>query len=96
MRTLVEQTAESVGEWFGRLVEVCGETLLPRPDDVHVLIMGGVDGGAWIETPERPVVIVGTQDMLRSRALMRGYASSQAVGRWQLVDGISRATHPWP
>ena len=44
MRTLVEQTARAVEEWFGKLAaEVDDEGLLPRPEDVHVL-MGGVDG----------------------------------------------------
>jgi CRISPR-associated endonuclease/helicase Cas3 len=74
MRTLVEQTADAVREWFGRLAAGAdGADRLPWPEDVHVL-MGGVDDGGWLETPERPAVLVGTQDMLLSRALMRGYA----------------------
>ena len=83
MRTLVEQRAEAARKWFGRLaVEADGANRLPRPDDVHVF-MGGVDGDGWLETPERPAVLVGTQEMLLSRALMRGYASSPAV--WSAV-----------
>ena len=79
MRTLVEQTADAVKQWFGRLAaEVDGANRLPRPEEVHVL-MGGVDADGWLETPERPAVLVGTQDMLLSRALMRGYASSRAI-----------------
>ncbi len=79
MRTLVEQTAAAVREWFGDLAEVKGsEGRLPRPQDVHVL-MGGVETNDWLEAPERPAVLVGTQDMLLSRALMRGYASSRAL-----------------
>ncbi len=79
MRTLVEQTADVLKDWFGRLkAEVDDANRIPRPQDVHVL-MGGVDADGWIETPERPAVIVGTQDMLLSRALMRGYASSRAA-----------------
>ena len=46
-------------------------------------VHGGVDGDGWLETPERPAVLVGTQEMLLSRALMRGYASSPAV--WSTV-----------
>ena len=81
MRTLVEQTAEAVKGWFGRLAaDAGGGTPLPGPDDVHVL-MGGVDADGWLEAPERPAVLVGTQDMLLSRALMRGYASSRAARR---------------
>lgn len=38
MRTLVEQTAEAVGKWFGRLAaKVESEARIPRPEDVHVL-----------------------------------------------------------
>ena len=78
MRTLVDQTAKAVEGWFTKLAAVVDEGPLPRPEDVHVL-MGGVDADGWLETPERPAVLVGTQDMLLSRALMRGYASSRAV-----------------
>ena len=78
MRTLVEQTADSAKDWFGRLAAVAsGAGVLPGPEDVHVL-MGGVEAGDWLEKPERSAVLVGTQDMLLSRALMRGYAASRA------------------
>lgn len=30
--------------------------------------MGGVDADGWLDKPERPAVLVGTQDMLLSRA----------------------------
>ena len=93
MRTLVEQTAEVVKEWFGRLAaEADGAGLLPRPDDVHVL-MGGVDADGWLETPERPAVLVGTQDMLLSRALMRGYASSRAI--WPMEFALLHEDAQW-
>ena len=96
MRTLVEQTAEVVKEWFGKLAklaaEVDGASRLPRPEDVHVL-MGGVDDGGWLETPERPAVLVGTQDMLLSRALMRGYASSRAI--WPIEFALLHEDSQW-
>ena len=62
MRTLVEQTAQAVEDWFGKLAaeEVDGASRLPRPEDVHVL-MGGVDGDGWLDQPERPVDFVDTQ-----------------------------------
>lgn len=50
MRTLVEQTAESVSIWLGRLADA----RLPGSDDVHVL-MGGYDRprqSRWYESPE--------------------------------------------
>ena len=93
MRTLVEQTADAVKEWFGNLAaEVNGTNVLPGPKDVHVL-MGGVEAARWLEDPERPAVIVGTQDMLLSRALMRGYASSRAI--WPMEFALLHEDAQW-
>ena len=93
MRTLVEQTAKAVEEWFGKLVaEVDAADRLPRPEDVHVL-MGGVDADGWLEKPECPAVLVGTQDMLVSRALMRGYASSRAL--WPMEFALLHEDAQW-
>jgi len=93
MRTLVEQTANSVREWMDKLSsEIRSQGVLPERNDVHVL-MGGVDGGKWLERPERPAVIVGTQDMLLSRALMRGYASSRA--NWPMEFAILHDDTQW-
>ncbi|MDD9983212.1 MAG: CRISPR-associated endonuclease Cas3'' [Gammaproteobacteria bacterium] len=93
MRTLVEQTARAAKEWFGRLnshgVE---EGLLPGPRDIHVL-MGGVEAARWLDSPNRPAVIVGTQDMLLSRALMRGYASSRAI--WPMEFALLHQDAQW-
>ena len=93
MRTLVEQTAREVQEWFGKLsAEMDGEGRLPRHEDVHVL-MGGVDADGWLKNPERPAVLVGTQDMLLSRALMRGYASSRAI--WPMEFALLHEDAQW-
>ena len=93
MRTLVEQTAEAVRAWFGRLAtESDGANRLPRPEDVYVL-MGGVDTDGWLDKPERPAVLIGTQDMLISRALMRGYASSRA--RWPMEFAVLHEDAQW-
>ncbi len=94
MRTLVDQTAHAVKEWFARLqqAKVGEDGVLPRREDVY-LLMGGVDSGAWLEAPERPAVIVGTQDMLLSRALMRGYASSRAV--WPMEFALLHTDAQW-
>ena len=61
MRTLVEQTR---GE-AERLIQGLG---LTDQVDAHVL-MGGVEEHRWYGEPERPKILVGTQDMLLSRAL---------------------------
>ncbi len=92
MRTLVEQTADAVRQWFGRLRRKTAEGMLPEPDDIHVL-MGGIEAARWLENPERPAVIVGTQDMLLSRALMRGYASSRAI--WPMEFALLHEDTQW-
>ena len=93
MRTLVEQTERAVRGWFDRLNSHCtGERLLPGPQDVHVL-MGGVEAADWLERPEHPAVIIGTQDMLLSRALMRGYASSRAI--WPMEFALLHLDVQW-
>lgn len=47
-----------------------------------VLAMGGEDAGDSFLHPEKPAIIVGTQDMLLSRALNRGYSAGRA--RWPI------------
>lgn len=83
MRTLVEQTERNARIWLERLATVGLADNLPGPGNLH-LLMGGVEAQKgqprWYETPERPAILIGTQDMLISRALMRGYASGRA--RW--------------
>ena len=95
MRTLVDQTARAANEWFYKLKQagVDENYTLPLPDeDVHVL-MGGVESARWLDHPERPAVIVGTQDMLLSRALMRGYASSRAI--WPMEFALLHEDTQW-
>ena len=48
--------------------------------------MGGEDAGEWDIHPERNAVLVGTQDMLLSRALNRGYGMSRY--RWPMHFGL--------
>lgn len=49
--------------------------------------MGGVDDAhEWDTTPEDDVIVIGTQDMLLSRALNRGYGMSRY--RWPLHFGL--------
>ena len=94
MRTLVDQTNSEVRRWLGCLENEGFDPggVLPRADDVYVL-MGGVDSGRWVEAPERPAILVGTQDMLLSRALMRGYASSRAA--WPMEFGVLHEDTQW-
>lgn len=78
MRTLVEQTCQNVNQWLDHL-DVGGKI------GVHVL-MGGEEAGEWDIYPERDAILVGTQDMLISRALNRGYGMSRY--RWPMHFGL--------
>lgn len=56
-----------------------------HPVAVH-LLLGGEDRTDWALWPERDAILIGTQDMLLSRALNRGYAAGRA--RWPLEFGL--------
>ena len=95
MRTLVDQTERNVREWLRRLGEADPnwKSCLPDPKTgVHVL-MGGIDEPRWFEKPEHPAILIGTQDMLLSRALMRGYAMSRF--RWPVDFALLHNDAQW-
>ncbi|MHB8765336.1 MAG: type I-G CRISPR-associated helicase/endonuclease Cas3g [Deferrisomatales bacterium] len=75
MRVLVEQTFGNAGQWTGAAAELFGAGGASAPS-VH-LLMGGEKSGDWSERPEGSAILIGTQDMLLSRALMRGYGMSR-------------------
>lgn len=85
MRGLVEQTEQVAIRMAERVSEA------DRPE-VHV-VMGGEDAGEWFLSPERPAILIGTQDMLLSRALNRGYASPRA--RWPMEFGLLNQDALW-
>ncbi|MBV1788009.1 CRISPR-associated helicase Cas3' [Marinobacterium sp. D7] len=72
MRVLVEQTEANIRAWLARLG-------LAETVGVHLLMGGSEDilKATWAESPESPAILIGTQDMLLSRALMRGYGMSR-------------------
>lgn len=74
MRVLVEQSLRCAAEWLTKvdLVDQVGLTQL----------MGGEDANEWYLHPEKPAIIIGTQDMLLSRAMNRGYGMSRY--RWPI------------
>ena len=78
MRALVEQTVKNAGEWLKKhgSFETVG---------LHIL-MGGEEADDWDINPERPAILIGTQDMLLSRALNRGYGMSRY--RWPMHFGL--------
>jgi CRISPR-associated endonuclease/helicase Cas3 len=79
MRTLVEQTAKNVDVWLENVRKSGLDPNGRLPSKAHVLMGGEVDD-AWIRHPEKPAILIGTQDILLSRALMRDYGVGR--GRW--------------
>lgn len=86
MRVLVEQTEVQIREgltraglYWDRVEDHSGKV------GVH-LLMGGADGGEWHLHPESCAVLIGTQDMLLSRVMNRGYAAPRA--RWPMEFGL--------
>jgi len=88
-RALVEQTRENARQWIVQLIPL---GLSMTDADVHILMGGDVDGD-WQLHPERDQVLIGTQDMLLSRALNRGYAESRF--RWPISFGLLSTDSLW-
>lgn len=89
MRVLVEQTRDSAIRWIAALKVA---NVLGSDVPLHV-VMGGEDEMSWDAHPERDAIIIGTQDMLLSRALNRGYAASRA--RWPMHFGLLNTDCLW-
>ncbi len=89
MRSLVRQTVQRLGSCFDRLA--CTNQGFPK---VPVLqLMGGSIDEEWERWPDRPWVLVGTQDQLLSRALNRGYAMDRF--RWPVHFGLLNQDCHW-
>ena len=85
MRALVEQTVERVEKWLDNL---------DMADEVGVVtLMGGEPRRQWYLKPEKPFVVVGTQDMLLSRALNRGYG--MGYNMWPVEYGLLNNDCHW-
>jgi CRISPR-associated endonuclease/helicase Cas3 len=74
---LVEQTERNARRWLENL----GIASIPGKNKVSVHpLMGGsedVKKATWADYREEDAILIGTQDMLLSRALMRGYGMSR-------------------
>lgn len=93
MRTLVEQTHQNVHRWleaFDKLWDGKGEHA--GKVGLHVL-MGGEESSDWDLHPEQDAILIGTQDMLLSRALNRGYGMSRY--RWPMHFGLLNNDALW-
>lgn len=85
MRVLVEQTEQVARSLVARMP--------PESRPEVCVAMGGQDAGEWFLYPERPSIVIGTQDMLLSRALNRGYGSGRA--RWPVEFGLLNHDALW-
>lgn len=87
MRVLVEQTLDQIGSWL---------SLLGLADEVGIhMVMGGESRleKRWLHAPHQDAVLVGTLDMLLSRALNRGYADNRFV--WPIDFGLFNSGCQW-
>jgi CRISPR-associated endonuclease/helicase Cas3 len=75
MRVLVEQTETALDEWVRKA----------KLDVPVFTLLGGREAARWVDKIDRPAILVGTQDMLLSRALNRGYGSAR--GLWPMEFG---------
>ncbi|MES9906682.1 MAG: CRISPR-associated helicase Cas3' [Sedimenticola sp.] len=93
MRVLVEQTEDEVRQILEQL-QLYWNGIDDHSGKVGVhRLMGGADAGEWHLYPEVCAVLIGTQDMLLSRALNRGYASPRA--RWPMEFGLLNSDSLW-
>lgn len=88
MRSLTEQVYGDVTEWLEK-----AESLMSRPMPRCYLLEGGEDEAPWYETPEAEAILVGTVDMLLSRALWRGYGQSRYM--WPVSAGLLNNDTLW-
>jgi CRISPR-associated endonuclease/helicase Cas3 len=97
MRVLVEQTYRDSKKWLQNLRLWADReresAAWTRPDEDHGeqpitihLLLGGEEKSDWALWPEHDAILVGTQDMILSRALNRGYSAGRA--RWPLEFGF--------
>lgn len=91
MRVLAEQTVSEARKWIAELQKHYPKEMV-QPLNMRVL-MGGEDEEDWDNYPEHDQIIVGTQDMLLSRALNRGYAATRS--RWPVKFGLLHTDCLW-
>lgn len=91
MRTLVDQVKESVDKWLGNLRRL-GNLGVDDKVAVAVLMGGSVDRD-WVLEPESDAILIGTQDMLLSRAMNRGYGLPSSA--WPIDFGMLNNDSFW-
>lgn len=87
LRTLVDQVEREVMGWLESLD-------LSNTISLHVLMGGRVDEARrWTEAPDGDAIMIGSIDMLLSRAMNRGYASSRF--HWPIDFGVFNSGTQW-
>jgi CRISPR-associated endonuclease/helicase Cas3 len=95
MRTLVEQTRDEASKWVKNLANAFpnNKELQWLAEHSPVILMGGEETDDWDIHPEQLAILIGTQDMLLSRALNRGYGMSRY--RWPMHFGLLNSDCMW-
>ena len=96
MRTLVEQTEKNVREWLKNLGNLEWDRTGRHEGKVGLhILMGGEERekNPWDLYPEHDAILIGTQDMLLSRALNRGYGMNRY--RWPMHFGLLNSDCLW-
>ena len=88
LRALVEQTAQRIELWQANLKEAGYENV---PSACKLL--GGDVASEWIAQPQQAQILIGTQDLLLSRALNRGYAMSRR--KWPMAFALMHNDSLW-
>lgn len=84
MRTLVDQTVESIQVWLNKIAKNNQEN-----DENRIKVyqlMGGAVSKDWDRDPSADCIIVGTQDQILSRCLNRGYSMNKYM--WPMHFGL--------
>jgi CRISPR-associated endonuclease/helicase Cas3 len=106
MRVLVEQTRTCAVRWLNNLELLAGRATF-KEDRLErykvdwglqgkvavVTLMGGESQRDWREHPEHEAILIGTQDMLLSRALNRGFAMAPQM--WPVDFGLLNVDSLW-
>ena len=86
-RTLVEQTYDCVNQWLKNLGLDWDGTMGNRAGKIGLhKLMGGESAGSWEQYPEENAILIGTQDMVVSAVLNRGYGTTRF--RWPMHFGL--------
>jgi CRISPR-associated endonuclease/helicase Cas3 len=88
MRSLVTQTVQRLKGYFDAI-----RAEKPEIDVGAYQLMGGAVDKEWVRWPDRPWVLVGTQDQLLSRALNRGYTMRRF--EWPVHFGLLNNDCRW-